>query len=392
MMRNWVRRVFGNAAFLWGLLLAGLVMILWAGLNTRGSDSRNLVSWKESGSGLQFDGRGLAYTEPVLSAEDFAQGEGLSIELALTIEEPANALFQVLLEIDAKDESSHIVIGQWEREIIVMQGNDYSYSRRVPRVAMEVAEGKESFLLTVVSGKTGTRMYADGRLKARQSKLTLGMPDKARLVLGNSTVGLQPWTGEVHGAALYARVLEPKFVGGHAAAFRLDGTFGPFESDSPHLLYTFAKGGGDRIARDQSGQGIDLAFPEDVNFVKSDHFLEHLDYWNRGWQNTDALVLNFAGFVPFGLVLAALIRRSRSVRTTLLATLVVSFLLSLLIETQQAWMLSRISSLLDLTLNTMGGTVGACCYLIGLHHFLSNSDLDAKEEGESREIPDEQSG
>ena len=80
------------------------------------------------------------------------------------------------------------------------------------------------------------------------------------------------------------------------------------------------------------------------------------------------LIVNFAGFIPFGFVLmGTFVKAGGGFRKHgILIAVVLCFFVSLAIEIVQAWMPSRSSDLLDLTLNTLGGLFGAVgCVIIG---------------------------
>ena len=72
-------------------------------------------------------------------------------------------------------------------------------------------------------------------------------------------------------------------------------------------------------------------------------------------------MINFLGFIPFGVLLSALLLavtdRSRGAVTVM--TIICGAALSLGLELAQAWIPTRYSSLLDLSLNTLGTALGA---------------------------------
>lgn len=364
-MRKTFSTLFRSIPFLWGLLVFGLVVIFYAGLSARGFTFRNDVEWLEGGPGLSFGGQGIAYTDPVFFAAAFSKEEGLTLELALRIHQPFERKFQFIVELEAGDERSHLVIGQWEDEIIVLQGEDYGYDQREPRVACRVDPERAALGLTIVSNERGTKLYVDGRERATRSDLVLKIPESAagaRMILGNSSTGLNPWKGEILGLAYHGRALTEPVVRAHFASFESEGNFGGYASEAPQVLWPLMEGEGE-ISRDHGSLQADLSFPRGKTFVASNHFLSDPDGWRLGWRDGEDVLLNLAGFVPFGFVLAALLRMRRRGVAVLLLTVLVGFLLSLFIETLQAWMPSRTSSLLDLTLNTAGTMVGALCLL-----------------------------
>src|SRR5690606_2292372 len=72
------------------------------------------------------------------------------------------------------------------------------------------------------------------------------------------------------------------------------------------------------------------------------------------------VALNFAGFLPFGVAFALVLRTRRGGGfKVLIVTTLAGCGLSLFIELGQAWIPSRDSSLRDLVLNTVGAAVGA---------------------------------
>ena len=83
------------------------------------------------------------------------------------------------------------------------------------------------------------------------------------------------------------------------------------------------------------------------------------------------LVVNLVGFIPLGLVLAIVlgIYRGQFDKRVMALSVLFCFLLSLGIETVQAWIPSRSSNLHDLVLNTAGGWIGAVIGLKGRKRF-----------------------
>ena len=78
------------------------------------------------------------------------------------------------------------------------------------------------------------------------------------------------------------------------------------------------------------------------------------------------VTVNVLGFIPFGFLLASLLRTSlRSNWKLALVTTAAGFLLSFVIELIQAWMPSRDSSLLDLLMNTTGTLLGTLIVVLG---------------------------
>lgn len=80
----------------------------------------------------------------------------------------------------------------------------------------------------------------------------------------------------------------------------------------------------------------------------------------RYWTGFDVGV-NLLGYAPLGFLLALAALRSRRVPWAVSAAVLGAGLLSLTMETLQTYLPSRVSSNVDLTLNTLGAWLGACC-------------------------------
>jgi VanZ family protein len=86
--------------------------------------------------------------------------------------------------------------------------------------------------------------------------------------------------------------------------------------------------------------------------------------FHKRWFYGDALV-NFLGFIPLGFFLGFTLRAARSwTRLKIIAVTAGSgFWLSLLIELNQGFLITRSSSLTDLVLNSLGTLAGTCLLL-----------------------------
>lgn len=80
----------------------------------------------------------------------------------------------------------------------------------------------------------------------------------------------------------------------------------------------------------------------------------------RYWTGFDVGV-NLLGYAPLGFLLALAALRSRRVPWAVSVAVLGAGLLSLALETLQTYLPSRVSSNVDLALNTLGAWLGACC-------------------------------
>jgi VanZ family protein len=266
------------------------------------------------------------------------------------------------------DDDRQLVIGQWQRSLVIMNGDDYSNELRKPKIYLELdTQQTKKHFLGIVSNAGGTRVFLDGALIKRNAALMLKYPPNrgsARMVLGNSLRGEHPWRGTIEGLAFYDRALSDEILAQHYQRWRLAHDFGEFAADGPRLLYAFDEGHGQRV-ENKVGDGLDLKVPA---WRKILH--KQVLSWPR-WETVeryrgfrDAFV-NFIGFMPLGFLLMATVGNlveGIGFRWALMATLLVVFMFSLGIEIVQVWIPTRYSSLLDLILNTFGGGSGAVLF------------------------------
>ncbi len=349
------------------LLLAAmavmLIGMLYFGIRLKGFRPGNNVQWSDFGIGLAFDRFGEAYTDGLFDPTGGFSGTDLTIELAIQPKFPRYSSLRFLILINDGNDDRQLVIGQWRSSLIIMNGDDYSNRKRIPKIYFQLDRNdKRPHLITIVSNKAGTRLFLDGVLKKRNEALVLNYPNgpvPARLVVGNSLSGNNPWVGTIMGLAFYDRELEDTAVLQHYHTWRLKHNFSAFTSDLPRLLYAFDEGKGERVY-DKLGEGPDLRVPVRMKVLQIKALA-----WPRFEDVAPAdvvedILINLAGFAPLGFLLLATLAIFEGIgdRTASLATLLFAFSFSLCIEIAQVWIPSRDSSLLDLILNTLGGWMG----------------------------------
>ena len=339
--------------------------ILFAGLNVQGWESRNDVEWATDGTGLEFGEHGLAYTDTFTTLDpDDQTGQGFTIEMVLRPSEEADRGFRFIAVVHGGDDSSQLLIGQWRQTIIVINGDDYDYRRRSPRLTADISNGgAQPKFLVVKSDARGSAVYLDGESVASRADLTLRLPTdsgRGRLVLGNSVYGRNPWSGNITGFALHRAALDERTLESHLESWRLGDGFADESYAAAYIAYSFSEPNG-RIAVDRSPRGLDLHFPPEQTFIEPKLFDSSID----AGSNRRDIGLNLFGFIPFGFLLVALLADGTQLNrlSTLATALAIGFALSASIELAQAWIPSRSSSLLDLLLNVAGTGVGGVAFV-----------------------------
>lgn len=348
----------------WLLCLTGAFFlgILYIGLTPKDIFLANHVHWLSDPAGIHFDEYALAYTAPLPRSfvTEISQPRGFSIELALKPDSFRGRFRLIALFYDG-DDREQLLIGQWRSSIIVMNGDDYDYKRKIKRLSVKTSFEAPRFI-TVTSNKAGTYIYVDGHLAKKRRELVLKIPKKnaARLVLANSVYGRNSYKGDIHGLAIYGRSLGAKEIATHFKEWSKDHHFAYASSHQPLALYCFDEQKGETAA-DHGSFSCHLNVPLRMKVLRPELFFQRFSEPRFDGGFIKDTLVNFLGFLAFGLVLAAFfIRRGGVFKIQcVLFCLIAGFSLSLFIETAQAWMPTRSSDLLDLILNTIGAMVGA---------------------------------
>ncbi|MBN2627796.1 MAG: VanZ family protein [Spirochaetales bacterium] len=309
------------------LVLFILPLMLYAGLNKKGYDPVNRLTREEKG-GLTFAADSLALTDKGIPLP--REGESFTMTMTLDPHVPPRPRFQVFLMINDGNSWNQLILGLWDRSLVIMNGVDFSNRRRTPKLYVPLGEKEGARDLRITSGPEGTTVFIDGEPAGRSGKLILSFPPnrkEARLILGNSLYGRNSWTGTCYALGL--------------------------DSDSTSWVYDFSSPSNEIFP---DGNGLPLRLPE-RRPVLVKRFLQSPRLWelHRGVIRFDMFV-NFFGFIPLGGIIVLLPGR-KPARNSIIA-LVAVFLFSLFLETVQVWIPTRDSSLLDLVLNTLGGAFG----------------------------------
>ena len=351
-----------------GLLIINIIIIAVLGLYPKGFSTKNQVSRIPGSPGIKFEKQGIAFTDPF----SFTQQRGMShpgeisFEIALHPESFKTDGFNFILALHSGKDSDQLLFGQWQSHFIVMNGDDYSNKRRLKRISFNAAALPNTTLfVTVTAGKNGTVIYVNGRAIRSQSDFSLKLPNLSRaprLTIGNSVYGHNSWRGAIYGLAIYRHELSKQAVEHHYQNWAQGHTFAFAKQANPMCLYLFDEGSGSSVW-DHSGLHHHLYMPTTMQVLKRKFLSFSQEKGWSGWLNADR-ILNLIGFIPLGILLsAALLSPHQAVEGMhIVKTVFLCFLLSLFLETVQAWLPSRSSDMADLILNTFGSFIGAVVF------------------------------
>lgn len=343
---------------LWDVIcIAVLCVVLTLGLWPFHSP-KNEVAWLGNRDGLRFGKAGTVISSDAIgmAAADSLTGAGVEVWLQprriwdqctfLTFYDPGNAAQFSLRQSEAGLEL------QDER------GAGSQPAKRASLYIKNTFRRSGPIFLTITSGVDGTAVYADGVLSEAAPQFRFSAAElTGRLVLGDSVGQADSWSGQALGLAIYHRRLTANQVLRHYRTWTQGGRPEISADERNVALYLFDERAGN-VVHDRAGSGGNLHIPE--RYVVLDQiFLE--PFWKEfdmSWSYARAAIKNVVGFIPFGFCFFACLS-VRKVRRAALATVILGSLVSLIIETLQAYLPTRDSGMTDLFTNTLGAYIGA---------------------------------
>ncbi len=328
----------------------------------------NKVFRLAGGNGIRFEERGLAFalrdhSRPTAGHSD----EGLTLELLLRPSRYYRHSIPHILTLTDREGHEVLYFGQWKDELIVRLLDPCSWGERVVTEigAAGILPLVKPTLVTLISGRGGTVIYADGVPVKKYGSLNLAAGIRLSLVrsmvLGNSASGDKPWQGEIMGLAMFDREFAPEET---ATRFRKRMSARSFQGtettgkDHPDQV----GGNMDDFGRTLAGSGWNLEVPKHLIPLRREWLSWPGEGFSRNRSFLSDTTINLLGFAPLGAALALLFTVGAGGKmkiTSLWLPVAVGASLSLFIELNQAFLVSRDSSLLDLLLNTLGSAAGA---------------------------------
>jgi len=341
------------AAILCGILVATLAPFT--------PHPHNNVAWLRDVDGMRFSGRGTVISSRPFAPPGPAGAAACSVEIWAQAASLRNT--GTLLGFYSPEYPASFAIRQYK------QGVD---SRRALRSAFGEAgvtnmivdtfhpAGPSFFALTANAQQRSA--YVDGVLEERSSRLAPFCSDLTGwLVLGNSPVSDFSWRGSLRGLAIFNRELSAAEVLEHFHSWPQTGRPALSPGEEPLALYLFDERSGS-VVHNRAGSAPDLTIPDhylvlDKPFLETPwhEFKPTLDYLS------DALI-NVAGFIPFGFIFCSYFSAVRRFERAQGLTILLGFLLSLTIETLQAYLPTRGSGMTDVITNTLGTAIGTMLF------------------------------
>lgn len=339
-----------------------LTTLLVAALYPFNPHPQNQVTWLVGTKGVHFGQHGTILSSGPLKPPAWISDQFCTLELWLR---PSTLDSSTVLAFYNAEDPMQFGIRQMGRDLLVSRDISDGHYKFVKRgiVLNDVFAPLKPVFITVTSDSGATAIYVDGIIKQKASNLSLTDRDLAAqlLVVGNSPVADDGWSGQLLGLAIYDRELAPDQITKHFGSWTKRGRPDGADDEKPVAIYLFNEHQGS-IVHNLISSGPDLYAPS-YYFVPYKPFLERpWKEFRSDWGYLEDLVVNIGGFIPFGFFFCAYLSSVRWIKKPKFATIFLGGAISLTIEVLQAYLPTRSSGVTDIITNTLGSAAGVFLY------------------------------
>ena len=342
-----------------GLCLSSLCGILVAALWPFTPHPANEVEWTVNQNGLYFGDYGT-----VLSSTDFAPAANQTeraCSLAILLQPAETFDSNVIIAFSTQESPRQFRIGQAGDAMFVSRVNRPGSDRaKTSQILVEHAFRRgQQLLITVTSDGQAASVYLNDRFVTTSQHFELGSQDfTGQLVLGNSPVQYETWSGYLKGVVFYNRELTAAEVSGEYRDWIQKGRVEIGKEKGVVALYLFNEGAG-KVIRDQLHSRPDLYIPDHFVTLHQAFLTPPWREYSADWGYLRGILKNILGFVPFGFFFCGYLSVTRFRPRAVAVTVLLGGLISLTIEILQAYLPNRGSGVTDIITNTLGTTLGA---------------------------------
>ncbi len=328
---------------------------------------RNGVHWLDGGSGLYFDGRGIAYTAEAIEHPNGEPLDQMTLELWIherkTREDQGSG---VILSLYDGTSSFPLIVGINRGRVFAFDIDEPwgSEWREQFRVEEGLSRGEDHFVAVTID-RAEIAIFVEGGFTTRRPA-TVKEPNwlSSRLVLGTSPQNFHPWQGELGGLAIYGKVLSSADLERHESRVRQGGVRALAREGRLLALFPFDEGAGE-YARNVVPGGPNLFIPSYFSGLMGVLFDAPARQSFRHGTFRRNIPANIVLFAPLGWLLGGIVGRASVDRRRFLALLAIAAggLLSFSLEAMQLLLSTRQTGLVDVVANTAGTAVGTLASL-----------------------------
>jgi hypothetical protein len=338
------------AFVLFGILVAGLWPFHAA---------RNDVSWLNHKNGLLFGKYGSIVSASSFEGDQWREDGSCTIEIWL---EPkrVHASGTILAFYLDESEVTSFALRQSLGDLVLQHANQ-DQSQRSAKVKIyvdDVFSQQNPVLVTMSSSQAGTTVYADGVFVKKFANFRLSSKNlTGHLIVGNSPVTTDEWSGQLRGMAIYNRDLTANEVSQHFANWTSNQHREIATSKDAVAIYVFDEGTGN-VVHNYVAPATDLIIPKSFFVLHEQFLVRPWDEFRQDWNYWKNVGINIAGFIPLGFFFYAFFSLARRAEHPVAITIAFGFAVSLTIEVLQAFLPTRDSGMTDVITNTLGTAVG----------------------------------
>jgi hypothetical protein len=284
-------------------------------------------------------------------------GSGLTVEVWLSTDHPHQTGPARIVSYSIDTGARNFTIGQDGRNMQVRLRTTETNLNGIPALTVGGVFGRRTRRHIVVTYDfRDLCVYVDGERAACRSSPAGGFEDwdpEHILMFGNERTADRPWLGALFLVALYDRaLLATEIATAYRAAFS-SALSGPATESGLVGLWLFAEGSGNVIHDTSTIAPVNLTIPSIVDeprcgFLSPGRRLSPID-----------VIANVLIFVPFGFLCYVSMRGRSSTAVTVIATVTITAIFTVAIESLQYCLVSRCSQRDDVVLNVLGGLIGA---------------------------------
>ena len=161
-------------------------------------------------------------------------------------------------------------------------------------------KGQRRFL-TITSDKNSTTVYFDGRKVKNFRNYSLMLSKKqasaCRIVIGNDPSGTKPWTGKIHGLAIYNHALSPERVFEHFEKWRNESALSLLKEKDIVALYPMDEKNG-QIIHNAVSNHYHLSIPARFRILKKNFLKLSGNALELNGSSLRDMRINILGFIP----------------------------------------------------------------------------------------------
>ena len=357
-------------------LLYILIILFW-GLRPFNFSPSNDVEWLKSENGISFYDLGVVYGPADYKKSDqislLEKDKSITIEIWLTPGSDGYSRFSYIFCLCDGQQRELFSLSQAKSLLNLSKYRNPKNRKSVPYrwrwLKNTFFKGRKR-LLTVTSNKTSTTIFIDGekikKFKNYSLILTKNLGPEQHIIIGNDPSGTKPWTGKIHGLAIYSHALSPKRVSEHFEKWRDENALSLLEEKNLIALYPMDERDGD-VIHNASNDRHHLLIPHKFKIFKKNFLQLPNIAFKLNSSTIRDIGINIVGFIPLGFFLfysfnyKSLTASSwRFIGLALIGGIALSFI----VEIFQAYLPTRRSSLVDVIFNALGTGLGVTLALV----------------------------